>query len=131
MKEEFYAVIKLISSEEIVARVCPCEEEDRTILILEDPVMIECVSIQKYGIDAYKINPWIKFTDETMFMIDMNRVMTISEITDENMIRIYEKYIKTKNKKGNRKHPSPNMGYISSITEARIRLEKLYKEQSN
>ena len=33
-KEEFHAVIKLVSVEEIFAKVCPCEEEDKTILIL-------------------------------------------------------------------------------------------------
>ena len=34
-KEEFYAVLKLVSGEEIFAKVSPCEEEDKTILILD------------------------------------------------------------------------------------------------
>jgi hypothetical protein len=129
MKEEFYAVIKLISSEEIFAKVCPCEEEDRTILILEDPVSIECVSIQKYSIEAYKINPWVKFTDETMFMVNMDKVITISEVKDDYMIKMYEKFVRSKNKKPNKKNPSSNMGYLSSISDARISLEKLYKSK--
>lgn len=129
MKDEFYAVIKLISSEEVFAKVCPCEEDNRTILILEDPVSIECISIQKYGLDAYKINPWIKFTDETMFMVNMDKIITISEVKDDHMIKMYEKFIRSKNKKSNKKDLSPNMGYLSSISDARISLEKLYKSK--
>ena len=129
MSEEFYAIIKLISSEEIFSKVCSCDEEDRTILILEDPVIIETVTIQKYSVEGYKINPWIKFTDETTFLLDMEKVITISEVRDKDIISIYEKYIKSKIKKQNKKDVSPNMGYISSISEARISLEKLYKSE--
>ena len=39
-KEEFYAVLKLVSGEEIFAKVSPCEEEDKTILILDCPVTV-------------------------------------------------------------------------------------------
>jgi hypothetical protein len=131
MEDEFYAIIKLISSEEIFSKVSYCDEGDRTILILEDPVVIESITIQKFSMEAYKINPWIKFTDETTFLIDMERVITISEVRDSDMIKIYEKFIKTKIKKQNKKNVSPNMGYISSISEARISLEKLYNSEDN
>ena len=45
MNEEFYATIKLISGEEIFAQVTPCEEEDRTLLILDTPVKFESIMI--------------------------------------------------------------------------------------
>lgn len=131
MSDEFYAIIKLISSEEIFSKVCSCDEEDRTILILEDPVIIESVTIQKYSVEGYKINPWIKFTDETTFLIDMEKVVTISEVRDQNIISIYEKFVRSKQKKQNKRNVSPNMGYVSSISEARIALEKLYKSEDN
>lgn len=79
--------------------------------------------------EAYKINPWVKFTDETMFMINMDKVITISEVKDDHMIKMYEKFVRSKNKKPNKKNPSPNMGYLSSISDARISLEKLYKSK--
>ena len=131
MSEEFYAIIKLVSSEEIFSRVCSCDEGDRTILILEDPVIIETVTIPKYSMEGYKINPWIKFTDETTFLLDMEKVITISEIRDSDIISIYEKFVKTKKRKEIKKNVSPNMGYISSISEARISLEKLYNSEDN
>ena len=51
-KEEFHAVIKLVSGEEIFAKVCPCEEEDKTILILDCPVMFENITIRHIGVSA-------------------------------------------------------------------------------
>ena len=41
MEEDFYAVVKLISGEEIFSIVCPSEEEGRTMIILNNPVTIE------------------------------------------------------------------------------------------
>ena len=40
MEEEFYASIKLVSGEEVFALVSASEEEDRTLLILDNPVII-------------------------------------------------------------------------------------------
>ena len=37
-EEEFYAAIKMVSGEEVFSKVCPCEEKDRIILILDNPV---------------------------------------------------------------------------------------------
>lgn len=129
MEEEFYAVIKLISGEEIFSKVCPCEEEDRTILLLDNPVTIETFNMRQMGVSGLKINPWIKYTDDSMFVMDMDRVITMSEVTDEEMLFMYAKYIKKKNKKPSTSNkPSESMGYLKSITEARVSLEKIFKE---
>jgi len=71
MEEEFYAVIKLISGEEIFSKVCPCEEDERTLLILDNPVTIETVNLKQFGLTGVKVNPWIKFTDDSMFIINI------------------------------------------------------------
>ena len=129
MEEEFYAVIKLISGEEIFSKVCPCEEEDRTILLLDNPVTIETFNMRQMGVSGLKINPWIKYTDDSMFVMDMDRVITMSEVTDEEMLFMYAKYIKKKNRKPSVSNkPSESMGYLKSITEARVSLEKIFRE---
>tara|TARA_B100000073_G_scaffold203124_1_gene168414 strand:+ start:2630 stop:3046 length:417 start_codon:yes stop_codon:yes gene_type:complete len=129
MEEEFYAVIKLISGEEIFSKVCPCEEEDRTILLLDNPVTIETFNMRQMGVSGLKINPWIKYTDDSMFVMDMDRVITMSEVTDEDMLFMYAKYLKKKHKKPNVSNkPSESMGYLKSITEARVSLEKIFNE---
>jgi hypothetical protein len=40
IEEDFYATIKLKTSEEIFAKVAASEEEDRTILIISNPIVI-------------------------------------------------------------------------------------------
>ena len=128
MEEEFYAVIKLISGEEIFSKVCPCEEEDRVILILDNPVTVESINLKQFGMSGVKINPWIKYTSDTMFVLNMDKILTMSEVDNEEMINMYQKYIKNRDRQANKSKPSPNMGYLSSVAEARISLEKIYKE---
>ena len=127
MEEDFYAIIKLISGEEIFSKVCPCDENDRIMLILDDPITMESVTIRQLGISTIKVSPWIKFADDSMFIIDMEKVITITEITDEDLIKIHQKFVRERNKKSNKSELTSKMGYLSSIADARITLEKLYK----
>ena len=34
-KQDFLAVIKLVSGEEVISNVTPCDEDDRTLLLLD------------------------------------------------------------------------------------------------
>jgi len=126
-KEDFYAVLKLVSGEEIFAKVCPCEEEDKTILILESPVIFETINIRHSGIQAVRINPWLRMTDDPILVMNMNNVMTMTEIDDKHMIGVYNKFLRDKDRLSNKTDLNPNMGFLSSISDARIFLEKLYK----
>jgi len=130
MEEDFYATIKLVSGEEVFSKVCPCEEEDRILLILDNPIMIEMVHIRQLGITSMKVNPWIRYSDDSMFIIDMENVLTMSEVKNLELIKIHNKFVKEKYKKTNKTTPSQNMGYVSSVAEARVLLEKLYKSNS-
>ena len=127
MNEEFYATIKLISGEEVFAQVTPCEEEDRTLLILDTPVIFESITIKHMGVSAMKVEPWISMGDDSMILIDMNKVITINEVKDEQIICIYNKYLRDKDRDSNQTKVNENMGFLSSISEARVNLEKLYK----
>ena len=127
MNEEFYATIKLISGEEIFAQVTPCEEEDRTLLILDTPVIFESITIKHMGVSAMKVEPWISIGDDSMILIDMNKVITINEVKDEQILCIYNKYLRDKDRDSNQTKVNENMGFLASIAEARVSLEKLYK----
>ena len=126
-KEDFHAVIKLVSGEEIFAKVCPCEEEDKTVLILESPVVFETVNIRNTGIQGVRVNPWLRMTDDPVLVMNMNNVMTMTEINDKQMIKIYNKFLRDKDRISNKTDLNPDMGFLSSISDARIFLEKLYK----
>ena len=127
MEEDFYAIIKLISGEEILSKVCPCDEDDRIMLILDNPITMESVTIRQLGISTIKVSPWIKFADDSMFIMDMEKVITMTEITDEDLIKMHQKFVRERNKKSNKSELTSKMGYLSSIADARISLEKLYK----
>jgi hypothetical protein len=131
MEEDFYAVIKLVSGEEIFSIVCPSEEEGRTMLILNNPVVIEVVVMKQIGMQGYKIDPWLKFADDDTFLMDMDKVLTISEVRDEETIEMYHKFLRQKDKKNSKNSLTPEMGYLSSVSEARKRFEKLYRGQSD
>ena len=127
MEEDFYAIIKLISGEEILSKVCPCDENDRIMLILDNPITMESITIRQLGISTIKVSPWLKFADDNMFIIDMEKIITMTEINDEDLIKMHQKFVREKNKKSNKSELTSKMGYLSSIADARISLEKLYK----
>jgi hypothetical protein len=127
MEEDFYAIIKLVSGEEILSKVCPCDEDDRIMLILDNPITMESVTIRQLGISTIKVSPWIKFSDDSMFVMDIEKVITMTEIKDEDLIKVHQKFVRERNKKSNKSELTSKMGYLSSIADARISLEKLYK----
>ena len=129
-EEEFYAAIKMVSGEEVFSKVCPCEEQDRIILILDNPVLMETITIRQFGMTALKVVPWMKLTDDTMFIVEMNRIITMTEVNDSSIIKVYQKYIRERNKISSKSQLSSNMGFISSIADARVSLEKLYESNS-
>jgi len=129
MEEDFYAVIKLISGEEIFSIVCPSEEDNATMLILNNPVTIEVIVMKQIGMQGYKIDPWLKFADDDTFLLNMDKVLTISEVRDEELIEMYHKFLRQQKNKDSKNPLSEEMGYLSSVSEARKKLEKLYRSQ--
>ena len=122
MENEFYASIKLVSGEEIFAIVSPTEEDDRTLLMLENPVIIEPMVSKQQGTVGYKVKPWMMIPEDDIYIIDMNKVITMTEVNDDQIIRIYQKFIKNSSRVDLDKH----MGFISKVDDARKTLEKLY-----
>lgn len=132
MEEEFYASVKLKNGEEIFSKVSPSDEGDKVFLILENPVTIKEISI-KNNSSGYKIEPWIKTSDQDMFLLSMNDVLTVSEcFEDSYFIDIYLDYLKKSksNRRNNSKSSFKNrkMGYISNVADAKKILEKIYKD---
>jgi hypothetical protein len=133
MEEDFYASIKLMTGEEIFSKVAATEENNTTLLILSDPIIITEIKT-KQGI-GYKIEPWMKTTTDDMFIIDISNVLTMTESYDEDIISMHQKYVhkKINNMLENDKHPNmakvtKQMGYINNVDEAKLILEKIYKE---
>ena len=76
MEEEFYATVKLISGEELVAKVCYLPDEDK--LILERPLEVENAKQRKGQLEVtgFALKEWISATFDTMFVIKRDHIMT-------------------------------------------------------
>jgi hypothetical protein len=130
IEDDFYATIKLKSGEEIFAKVAASEEDDRTLLIVSNPINLVEVQGKKGEIYGYKIEPWLKTTTEDMIIINMNDVLTLVESSDIEMISMYQNYVRqcdTNSSSSNYKIDR-KMGYISSVSDAKEILEKIYKK---
>lgn len=131
IEDDFYATIKFKSGEEIFSKVAASEEDNRTMLILSNPINVIEVKGRKGDPLGYKMEPWLKTTTDDMFIINMNDVLTLSESSDIKMIMMYQNYVRqvdsfddeTNNYKLNKRE----MGYISSVSDAKEVLEKIFK----
>ena len=127
IEDDFYCTLKLKTGEEIFAKVAASEEEEKTILIITNPIVINEIK-SRTGTVGYKIEPWLKTTTEDMFIINLEDVLTLSESSDIEMIMMYQSYIRQSSKdKTNNSKINRRMGYISNVNEAKEILEKIFK----
>ncbi len=131
MGEEFYANIKLVSGEEILATVCIDESNDEPIIIAQCPVVMKMMNVGQGG--YIKVKPWMELSNHEMFLIKPDKIITMSEMRDPKVIAIYERYcmeeeddILNLNRLHGKVNVSEEMGYVSSVEKARDLFEKLY-----
>jgi hypothetical protein len=126
IEDDFYATIKLKTGEEIFAKVAPTEEDDRTLLLVSNPIIVSEIK-GRTGTVGYKLEPWLKTTTDDMFIINLSDVLTLSESSDIEMIMMYQNYVRQSTYDGNQSKLSRKMGYLSNVNDAKEILEKLYK----
>ena len=128
--DEFIATVKLVSGEEILTKVIVDYTSTVEQVILDNPVI--CQEVRSHGANVplgYKFEPWIKMSDEEIYIIDLDKIITLSEIKDDLVIKTYNNIIEGGFK---RQHPDLDrqMGYVNSVDKARQMIEKLYKSDS-
>ena len=135
MGDEFYAIIKLVSGEEIFSMVCTDTNEEDTILLLHHPVIMNMIQSSRGSF--IKVTPWMEMTDDDMFAVKLDKIITMTETNDKKLIQVYKHYIDdidSENdnmtldmyKSGGKVNISNKMGYISSVEEARDSLVKIF-----
>ena len=130
MEEEFYATIKLSSGEEIISKVCYMTDEDSSLL--NNPLLVEKVTTKRLGknIEGFSLKEWISSSYDDMFIIEMNSVVTISEL-DERITAYY--IMNVNNLENDDEEPSNNtlskeMGYLGSVEATKKKLETLFNK---
>ena len=132
MGEEFHAVIKLVTGEEIFSLVCVDENDGDPILLLMNPVIMK---VMRNHVGQYvKVRPWMEMATDSMYVVKYDKIVTMTEVKEEKMITFYEKYLNdedTDYEEEGRTKITDKMGYVSSVEDAKAMLEKLYNTKSN
>jgi len=129
MEEEFYASIKLMSGEEIVAKVSYDADED--VLIIENPRLVNTVEMKRgrSAVKGFTFETWIAATYDEMFVIKKDHIITITEL-DSKIQKFYERALLKEN--GNNASTKVDVknqkGYLASIKEARKSLEDIFNK---
>jgi hypothetical protein len=130
MEEEFYSTIKLVSGEEIIAKVCYLPEENS--LLLDNPMTVEVVK-NRSSQEAFILKEWIKSSYDSMFIIKMEQVITMTEL--DKKIEIF--YLKNLSGEGfidpdtvnvKPKQFSNRMGYLGSVKDTKKYLEDIFNK---
>ena len=128
MGEEFYCSLKLVSGEEIFSLIMVDENDGDPIIILQNPVIMKMQQTTN-GI-ILKIKPWMEVPKDDFYFIKFDKVITMTEVTDNIAIRYYEKYLSDEpleSDSNGKVNLTNKMGYISSVEDARNNLEKIFK----
>ena len=129
--KEFYSTIKIVTGEEIVAKVIYLEDEDK--VMLEDPLLVEVQRTRKGALEiaGFAFKEWMSATFEDMFVMNREHIVTMSEIDPT----IKEFYIKTleRMKSGqtlaNTADKLPRKsGYVGSVSKFKKSLEDIFKK---
>ena len=128
MGEEFHAVLKLITGEEIFALVSVDENDGDSIIMLSNPVIMKMLSSPagKY----VKVKPWLELPDQDLFLIKYDKIVTMSEVTDKNMIKFYTKYLDEDDvdfEIDGKVTLNDRMGLLTTVEDARKSLERVFK----
>ena len=123
-KTEFLAAIKLVSGEEILSMVTSVHDENGDYLIIENPIEVEEVILPNKQAGA-KVQPWMKFSREEQFVIPKEHIITIVEVAEE-----VEVFYHMSLRKLNNDFITDAKGKISTVDEARIKLNKIFNKDS-
>ena len=122
MGEEFYAIIKLVSGEEILSLVMVDENDG-------DPVIMKVMTNQ---VGQYvKVKPWMEIPTDDFFIIKYDKIVTMTEIKENQMIDFYERYINDEDvdiEMDGKVKISDKMGFISTVDDARKSLESIFRK---
>ena len=121
-KTEFLAAIKLVSGEELLSMVTSVHDENGDYLIVENPIEVEEVMLPNKQAGA-KVQPWMKFSREEQFVIPKDKIITIVEVAEEVAV-FYHMSLR----KLNTDIITDAKGKITTVDEARIKLDKIFKQ---
>tara|TARA_B100001093_G_C26761767_1_gene986052 strand:+ start:641 stop:1084 length:444 start_codon:yes stop_codon:yes gene_type:complete len=126
--DEFIASVKLVTGEEILTKVIVNKDAQEETVIIDNP--LTCQEVRSHGANiplGYKFEPWMKMSEEDVFIIHMSSIITMTEIKDRQVLVTYEEVIKKGFSRENNPDVTREMGSIGTVKDCRDMIEKLYK----
>ena len=127
----FYAILKLVTGEELISKVCAFIENDEVLIVLDNPIIINMMQIPNIKTPLVKVQPWISLIDDQTHIINRKHIVSMNEIKDKSLIKMHHQYIQNKDSETNQTNITSGMGYISTIKDARKKLETLYQSKDS
>ena len=136
MIDEFYATVKLNTTEEILGHVEIYDEG----IIVTNPLVLEDMSIFEDIVDnvqakGLKMSKWIKSSTDEIFFIRHENIVTIGELVEPGLSHYKKALIQIQNtekskfsRNKNVPHKKKYEGHRGTIKEARSKFEKLFKD---
>ena len=97
-------------------------DENGDYLIVDNPIQVEEVSLPNKVVGA-KVQPWMKFSREDQFVIPKDKIITIVEVAEDVAV-FYHMSLR----KLNTDIITDAKGKITTVDEARIKLDKIFKQ---
>ena len=138
--EENLCFIKLVSGEELIAMTSKIEEDDLTLVILNHPLEISVIQQKGSNVPkGIKFDHWLKFSDEFVFTLNFDKIITISKVKNTNLTYMYKKFVSKfgckdlihgTSESSNERKMNKNIGMIGTVEETRKKLENIFKSKS-
>ncbi len=138
MGDEFYAIIKLVSGEEVLSLISIDENDGDPLVVMQNPITMKLLH-SRNGMHV-KVKSWMELASDDFFIVRPDKILTMTETHDKRMIEIYTNYIEDEDdmdiyspqsssneKSSSEITPSRKMGYLSTVEEARKTLENIFK----
>ena len=132
MGDEFHAVLKLITGEEIFSLVSVDENDGDSIIMLSNPVIMKMM--HSPAGQYVKVKPWLELPDQDLFLIKYDKIVTMSEISDKQMIKFYNRYLNEDDidiELDGKVSLNPKMGFITTVEDARQSLENIFNSNTD
>ena len=136
--QEFFGVLKMTNGDTIIGSMIATEEEalpGRTTIYVSEPAAPNTHTIEKDGQLGMAVGfvKWMMWSDEDFYLIQEENILTVAPMSMESIL-MYKMWLRKEcGHKGNNDNAVPvneNMGLVGKVSEARSKLEDLWKKSA-
>lgn len=134
MNEPFYATLKLVTGEEILAEVCHelDHDTDSDFFTVFNPIVVEEMTKidQRRGVMMSGLVPkkWMTYSGDDLTIIQKHHVVSVSEM-DKFGVEFYQNALKVARVSSPIKRnikTTDNTGYVGQVNSSRDKLERIF-----